>query len=30
LSDGVLFAFLSSLKVLPDYQRQGIGQELKR
>ena len=30
LSDGVLFAFISSLEVLPAYQGCGIGQELMR
>lgn len=28
LSDGVLFAYLSSLEVLPPYQGQGLGREL--
>ena len=28
LSDGVLFAYLSSLEVLPRYQGQGLGREL--
>ena len=28
LSDGVLFGYISSLEVLPEYQGQGIGQEL--
>ena len=28
LSDGVLFAFISSLEVLPSYQGKGIGSEL--
>ena len=30
ISDGVLFAFVSLLEVLPAYQGQGIGQELMR
>lgn len=30
LSDGVLFSYVSSLEVLPEYQGQGIGQELMR
>jgi ribosomal protein S18 acetylase RimI-like enzyme len=28
LSDGVLFGYVSSLEVLPEYQGEGIGQEL--
>lgn len=28
LSDGVLFAYLSSLEVLPEYQGQGLGKDL--
>ncbi len=30
LSDGVLFAYISSLEVLPAFQGQGIGRELVR
>ena len=30
LSDGVLFAYISSLEVLPAHQGRGIGQELMR
>ena len=30
LSDGVLYAFVPMLEVLPEYQRKGIGRELVR